>query len=156
MRFVLMPKHAMQNFQEQSMVKLSLDDGLTPLAERLGVTLYTKAEIQNLRVDDSEWAKTITSFSLHSNEVVAVAPNPGSAILLMVRNTFKSPMMVALYTIFVLAAAFHAFNGFWTFLIAWGVLLSYRSQKAMIPVCFIAAVGLALLGLAAIWGSYLL
>jgi succinate dehydrogenase / fumarate reductase cytochrome b subunit len=72
----------------------------------------------------------------------------------MVRETFKSPLYAVLYTLFLLAAAFHAFNGFWTFLITWGVILSYRSQRAMIPVCMIGAAVLACLGLAAIWGSY--
>ena len=72
----------------------------------------------------------------------------------MVRDTFKSPLMIALYSIFVLAAAFHAFNGFWTFLITWGVILSYRSQKTMIPVSVIGMGLLLFFGFAAIYGSY--
>jgi succinate dehydrogenase / fumarate reductase cytochrome b subunit len=190
MRFLEMPKHATRDYQEQSMVKISFDQGLYTLAPKLGVTLYNRAEINKMKRDlqtnsrdtdettqkasneafdpeleasidrvqraqeEQQWIKTLSSYSLRSKEVIAVAPSPGTAILLMVRNTFKSPLMAILYTIFVLAAAFHAFNGFWTFLIAWGAILSYRSQKSMIPVCLIAAVGLATLGLAAIWGSY--
>jgi succinate dehydrogenase / fumarate reductase cytochrome b subunit len=72
----------------------------------------------------------------------------------MVRDTFKSPLYTLLYTVFLLAAAFHAFNGFWTFLITWGIILSYRSQKTMVPVCMLGVLALAFLGLAAIWGSY--
>ncbi len=133
MRFLEMPKQVEVNGQEQSMVILNVDDGLYPLALRLGVTLQ-----------DSE----------KPNQVVAVADSPGKAMLLMLRATFKSPLYAVLYTIFLLAAAFHAFNGFWTFLVTWGVILSYRSQKAMIPVCMIGVAVLAFLGLAAIWGSY--
>ena len=62
--------------------------------------------------------------------------------------------MAVLYTIFVLAAAFHAFNGLWTSLITWGAMLSYQSQRAMIPICWLGVGLLAFLGLAAIWGSY--
>lgn len=186
MRFADMPKKAMRDFREQSMVKLTFDGGLYTLSQRLGVTLYNADQIramkggsveqnlcfslekdgrfdpmqansmgQNQRLfEETKWIDTLSTYSLKPNEVVAVADSPGKAMLLMVRNTFKIPWMAALYTIFVLAAAFHAFNGFWTFLITWGAILSYRSQKSMIPVCLICAGGLAFLGLAAIWGSY--
>lgn len=100
------------------------------------------------------WIQALKSYRLSSKQVLAVAPNPGTAILLKVRDTFKSPLMVALYTAFVLAAAYHAFNGFWTALITWGALLSYRSQRAMLPVAWIGIAFLAFLGLAAVWGSY--
>lgn len=126
MRFVEQPK---KNSANQYVVRVTPDPGLAPLAQRLGVEL-----------------------SLDQKSVLA--PSPGLAMLFMVRNTFKSPLMAVLYTIFVLAAAFHAFNGFWTALLTWGILLSYRSQKAMIPVGWMGAALLSLLGLAAIWGSY--
>jgi len=157
MRFLDMPKQAYQGEHELSMVKVNVDEGLYPLSERLGVKLY---DVKGRDVadcsSDGKWKETLHSFSLGPNQVVAVADSPGKAILLMVRETFKSPLYAVLYTIFLLAAAFHAFNGFWTFLITWGVILSYRSQKAMIPVCMIGMVSLTLLGLAAIWGSYFL
>ena len=104
--------------------------------------------------EEQKWMETLASFHLKDNEVVAVSSMPGTAFLLMVRNTFKSPVWAVLYTIFLLAAAFHAFNGFWTFLITWGMILSYRSQKAMIPFSVIGMIFLSVLGLAAIWCSY--
>lgn len=127
MRFLHMPEELEGGYS----VTITMDKGLRPLSDRLGVALHEKDE-----------------------KIIAVADSPGKAMLLMVRDTFKSPIMAGLYTLFVLAAAFHAFNGFWTFLITWGVILSYRSQKAMIPVSVIGIVVLAFLGLAAIWGSY--
>lgn len=108
-------------------VQVTMDEKLPALAQKLGITL------------DGD---------------IASSPTPGGAMLLMVRDTFKSPLMAILYTIFLLAAAFHAFNGFWTFLITWGAIISYRSQKRMIPFCMAGALLLAFFGLAAIWGSY--
>ncbi len=182
MRFLGMPKQAKLEGEELSMVKLNFDERLYLLSSCLGVELYDSKQIDAMEICSQnsdrassefydpetvagfneaqnfrkrkEWKETLDSFSLQPNQVVAVADSPGKSILLMVRETFKSPVYAVLYTIFLLAAAFHAFNGFWTFLITWGVILSYRSQKAMIPVCMIGAVVLVFLGLAAIWGSY--
>ena len=117
--------------QIQYAVALKNDPGLHSLARRIHVQLTDEGD-----------------------QIVAKAKTPGKAMLLMVRETFKSPLMAALYSIFVLAAAFHAFNGFWTSLITWGVVLSYRSQKAFLPICWVGVALLAFLGLAAIWGSY--
>jgi succinate dehydrogenase / fumarate reductase cytochrome b subunit len=104
--------------------------------------------------EEKEWMAALASYKLKDREVVAVSSMPGTAFLLMVRDTFKSPVMAVLYTIFLLAAAFHAFNGFWTFLITWGMILSYRSQRAMVSVSLVGMAVLSLLGLAAIWCSY--
>lgn len=127
MRFVQMPKEVDGRY----VVHVKQDPGLDGVAERIGVTLKSEGD-----------------------RVVASAKSPGKAMLMMVRETFKSPLMAVLYSIFVLAAAFHAFNGFWTSLITWGAMLSYRSQKALIPICWVGVGLLAFLGLAAIWGSY--
>jgi succinate dehydrogenase / fumarate reductase cytochrome b subunit len=107
-------------------------------------------------VQERKWIEKLSSIPLKDNQVIVEADAPGKAMLLMVRDQFKSPLMSVLYTIFVLAAAFHAFNGFWTALITWGAALSYRSQKAMIPVSAVGILVLSFLGLAAIWGSYLI
>lgn len=131
MRFVLMPEKVHVGGEEMHVVRLREDPGLDSLAARIHVKLEREGEF-----------------------VIASAASPGKAILLMVRETFKSVWMDVLYSIFVLAAAFHAFNGFWTSLITWGALLSYKSQRALIPLCWMGAGLLAFLGLAAIWGSY--
>ena len=131
MRFVEAPKKIRVDNQIQYVVRIKDDPGLSSLAERVHVSLVREGE-----------------------DVIATARPPGKAMLLMVRETFKSPLMAVLYSIFVLASAFHAFNGFWTSLITWGAVLSYRSQKAFIPICWAGVGLLAFLGLAAIWGSY--
>lgn len=83
------------------------------------------------------------------------APDFGTAILFVLRDTFKDPLMVAGYTLFVSAATFHAFHGLWTFLITWGVSLTTRAQELTrkITLCLMGIV--TLLGWIAIWGIYL-
>jgi succinate dehydrogenase / fumarate reductase cytochrome b subunit len=139
MRFVHYPKKMHVEGQEKWVSQIRFDEGLVTLAPRLGVEIENLSEVNPPRA---------------GNVVDAVSPTIGTAFLLVVRDAFKSPVQSILYSIFVLAAAFHALNGFWTFLITWGVILSYRSQRAMIPVSVIGMGLLSFLGLAAIWGSY--
>lgn len=136
----------------QSLPEVSLQQGMEP-------TVYEADKEATLSVlqlegEKQRWLHTLESFSLNEQQVLAACPAPGTAILLMVRDTFKNPWMVGLYTLFVLAAVFHAANGLWTALITWGILLSYRSQKAFLPVSYLFMALLGFLGLAAIWGSY--
>ncbi len=132
MRFVQSPQKIRTDHGVQYRVDVSKDQGIYSVAKRVGVDL---TEIDQTTVNVS-------------------SADMGKVMLFMVRDTFKSPLMSALYSIFVLAASFHAFNGFWTSLITWGALLSYRSQKAVLPICWLGVGLLSFLGLAAIWGSY--
>ncbi len=91
---------------------------------------------------------------LKQGEVLAVSPNIGTAFLFVVRNTFKSLPMAFFYTLFLLAATFHAFQGIWTFLISWGIILNVYSQKKAVQFCMALMVLFAFLGFMAIWGSY--
>jgi len=131
MRFIDYPEKIQEGKEVRYRVVLKDDPDLAPLAERIDVKLVQEGD-----------------------QMIASAGSVGKAILLTVRETFKSGTMCILYTIFVLAAAFHAFNGFWTSLITWGALLSYRSQNAVLPICWAGVGLLVFLGLASIWGSY--
>lgn len=182
MRFIEKPKETFIHGEKEYFTKISFDKGLYTLSKRLNVQLFDEYEIEKLTFKDASaffplkerfnpeeekifqeeqkdkekdlWIKTISSFCLKPTEVVAVSKDPGTALLLMVRDTFKNPIYAGLYSLFVLAAAFHAFHGVWTFLITWGILLSYRSQKSMIPFSVIGMILLSCLGLISIWGSY--
>lgn len=132
MRFVQMPEKIDDGFQAKYMVEVTDDPGLQSVAERVGVKLLYK----------------------NNTSIQVVAKTPGKAMLMMMRNTFKSPLMCVLYTVFVLSASFHAFNGIWTAMITWGVMLSARSQKRMLPISWLGVFLLAFLGIASIWGSY--
>lgn len=94
------------------------------------------------------------SFVEHKGKMMAKVPEFGTATLLVVRDAFLSPLKCFLYTIFVLAACFHAFNGLWTFMISWGIILKVRSQRRMSYFCTGLMGLLMFLGLSAIWGSY--
>ncbi len=104
--------------------------------------------------DDLQFAEQLNRVVLKKGQVLAVARDFGTASLLGVRNTFKVPLYAGLYTLFVLAACFHAFNGFWTFLLTWGWILKMSAQQAWFKVAGILMLGLIGLGLAAIWGTY--
>ena len=88
------------------------------------------------------------------NRLLALAPSPGAAFLLIVRETFKSPLMVILYSLLVVASAYHAFNGLWTFMITWGVTLTRRSQKVMRSITNVLMGIVMFLGLMAAWGTF--
>jgi succinate dehydrogenase / fumarate reductase cytochrome b subunit len=96
----------------------------------------------------------LESKTYKEGEVVAVTTNFGNIMLLNVREAFKSITKCILYTIFVLAACFHAFNGLWTFLITWGLILNLRAQSRMVSVCYALMLLVSFLGLMSIWGTY--
>lgn len=174
MRFIEYPASAPMGTGHAYMVRISHDSGLDTLAARLGVTLYTAAEIDKLKPDTSAsgtspseslvavqeteerqtWIRALQHKPLRPGEVIATADNFGTAELLMVRDTFKIPLMIVLYTLLVLAACFHAFNGLWTFMISWGVTLTERSQKLMRKVATTLMLVVGGLGLAAVWLTY--
>ena len=130
-------------------VKIHSDEGLHTLTDKLGFKIYNQEDIK-----DAAEKGALEKKSLQEGEVIAATNSFGTASLLSVRDTFKVPLYAALYTIFVLAACFHGFNGFWTFLLTWGAVIKVAAQKR----AYAFALGLmflvAFLGLAAIWGTY--
>lgn len=101
-----------------------------------------------------KFIKALEKRSIQPGEAIAVARDFGTAELLVVRETFKVPLMLVLYSLFVLSATFHAFNGLWTFLITWGASLTDRSQMMMRKLSIFLMSLLTLLGFAAIWCTY--
>lgn len=153
------------------MVRLTTDPGLTTVSERLGVHLYDEQKIAEMqaRFDlelaasppelqtiefQQKWLKAAESKPLKSNQVIAVAPSPGVAFLLNIRETMRDPWMISLYSIFVIIAVYHAFNGLWTASIVWGVTLTARSQLLMKRLAILFMIVLGFLGLAAVWGTF--
>lgn len=151
MRFIDYPLISHDGLEHSYVVRLTGDQGLESLADRLDVQLYTAAQVKELQHAPS-WVVALQDRPLTNSELVAVASNFGTAELLIVRETFKMPIMLVLYTIFVLAACFHGFNGLWTFLISWGVTLTARSQQVTLWMAQFLMILIAFLGLAAIWG----
>ncbi len=89
-----------------------------------------------------------------SDELVAMSDNFGTAVLMMLRDTYKSVFICVLYSIFVLLSAFHGCNGLWTFAITWGVSASERSQRLVRIFSNALMCALIFLGFACIWGVY--
>ncbi len=133
MRFMDAPVFSQDGTEKYYAVRVEEDAGLQPLAAKLGAQV-----------------------SSNGGQTTVIAKDFGTAELLMVRETFKSPLMVLLYTVLVLSACFHAFNGFWTFLITWGATLSPRSQRLSRKVANVLMFLITFLGLAAVWGTYLI
>ena len=203
-RFLEYPDNIPVSGETHYAVKVSVDDGLYTLSDRLGVMLYDNAAIarekaqlegrsgeaallqvaeemkhpqemqwNGLPIQEYDGQKAIIfdsaqkyqekkafvaaleKYSLPPGGVLAVAKDFGTASLLSVRNTFKYPIYIGAYTLFVLAACFHAANGFWTFLITWGWILKMAAQRAWTTVAAVMMAVLIFLGLAAVWGSYL-
>jgi succinate dehydrogenase / fumarate reductase, cytochrome b subunit len=113
--------------------------------------ILTSAQTYQQRID---WIEMLEKQKIGPTQVVAVAKDFGTASVLSVRDTFKSPIYVALYTIFVLAACFHGFNGLWTFCITWGVIIKVAAQKRAMRWAWGLMALITFLGLASIWGTY--
>lgn len=91
---------------------------------------------------------------LDRDEVIVATPSFATASLLTVRDTFKSPFWVGLYTVFVLSAVFHAFNGLWTCMLTWGWVIRVSAQRKALKVAWALMFFIGFLGLAAVWGTY--
>lgn len=117
-------------------------------------TNVREALVAQQKVQARAWLKALEERPLGPGQVMGISSDIGSVMLLMVREVFRDPTMMILYTIFVLAACFHAFNGLWTSLIVWGVTLSTRSMKQALVATKILMVLVAFLGLISIWGTY--
>ncbi|URN94760.1 MAG: succinate dehydrogenase cytochrome b558 subunit [Candidatus Pristimantibacillus lignocellulolyticus] len=68
----------------------------------------------------------------------------------------SSPLMFVLYVVGVLAASFHFANGFWAFLISWGITVGERAQRISSKICigiFVIISALFILSLVAFRGD---
>ena len=102
------------------------------------------------------WVEMLEKQKVPAGSVLTVSQDFGTASVLKVRATFSHPLYVGLYTIFVLAACFHGFNGLWTFCITWGVVLKMAAQKRMLRFAWGLMALVTFLGLISIWGTYFL
>lgn len=178
MRFIERPISTEEGSQHYYFVKVNLDEGLYTLAERLNVSLYDENKIKETEnqisqnppahlidtpeervqqqsfLQKKEGLEALKKHLLQKGQAIAVADNFGTAELLMLRETFKMPIMLVLYTLFVLMACYHAFNGLWTCFIKWGITLSQRSQRWMLRVSTALMILVSFLGLSAVWATY--
>lgn len=150
-RFLDYPEKLEMGNQTFYLSPLTPDPQLQTLAERFDLKLYDP----QLKTDVSsfDWKEALIKQPIQSDQLLAVAPDFGTMELFIVRDTFKSPIYLGVYTLFVLAACFHAANGFWTFLITWGLVLKMAAQRLWVSISFVLMGILIFLGMAAIWGT---
>lgn len=105
---------------------------------------------------EREHIRGLESRPIKEGEVMAVSRSFGNLELLSVRETFQSITMCVLYSIFVLAAVFHGFNGLWTFMITWGIILSRKAHSTASNFCTGLMFFVGFLGFMSIWGTFFL
>ena len=137
--------------QEQELPSASLRDEISrTYSPQLAHELEGKQDIEQLQ----NLISKLKEKEPLPGDVLALSSSVGTALLMMVRDTFKSLPLCILYTIFILAACFHGCNGLWTFAISWGISLSERSRMIVRHVSNGLMALLIFLGLASIWGTY--
>ncbi|MFN0065680.1 MAG: hypothetical protein ACKVOH_05540 [Chlamydiales bacterium] len=140
-----------KRLEEHQVKLLELIDNLTSIEEKDSDAYFAAL---NAALHAKEWLQGAKKNPLEGTEVLAVTPSAGAAFYLIVRETFKSPLMVVLYSLLVVATAYHAFNGLWTFFITWGITLTRRSQKRLRVITNFLMGVVTILGLMACWGPY--
>lgn len=153
-RFLDYPTKVQVGNQTFYLIEVSMDNGLSSVAFRLNATLYDAVSIGKMQSSHDNLSSALEKQKVGNGNVIACCKEFGTASLLAVRNTFKSPIYIVFYTIFVIAACFHAGNGVWSFLITWGWILKYAAQQAWVTVTTVLIGILLFLGLIAIWGTY--
>jgi succinate dehydrogenase / fumarate reductase cytochrome b subunit len=147
-------ERALLRQEQQSFNVLALtEEGSNPSAALPAPSIATQVESQHLQAF-RRYAEALSDFQLSADEVVGVAQNFGTALLMTVRDSLKVWWVCLLYTLLVLSGSFHAFNGLWIFCVHWGVVLSANSQRALAHLCMASVALFAFLGLAAVWGTY--
>ena len=192
MRFIKKPHEVRTNQGDEYFVKVSDDEGLYTLSDRLKFDIFTHKQIQSkdqsfkrhktlfrdLSIAKKEMSmffsqnaerqrqekqrlkqekkilKALNGYDIRENQVVLQTSSPGTAILMVVRDTFKSTSLCILYSLFVFIACFHACNGLWTFSISWGITLTEHSMKRCRQCCNVLMGVLIFFGLISIWGTY--
>ncbi len=173
MRFIDYPEKTSLGAKENYIVRVSDDPGLETLAWKLNFKIFTLEKVEVLskqlaaesaamgavqkqkKKEEAEFLYALQSKPLRRGEVAVVAPNFGTASLMVVRDTFKSPLMIILYTLFVIAAGYHAFYGLWTSFITWGFNIKPKTQSQFFLVTNTLMIVVTALGLASIFLTYL-
>lgn len=139
MRFLDYPSVFVEATGKTYVVQVKKDEQVQEVAKEMHAKIYT----------EEKWGETPKP-----GHVLIEAQNAGTAFFFVVRDTFKSPLMVLLYSILVVAAAYHAFNGLWTAFITWGITLTRRSQQKLRYCTTFLMWVVMFLGLMACWGPY--
>jgi succinate dehydrogenase / fumarate reductase cytochrome b subunit len=75
----------------------------------------------------------------------------GLPSFLIVQEAFRNNIVVGLYVLGVVAAAYHLCNGVYTFLITWGITIGPKSQRISSFITNAAFVAVSALGIVAVF-----
>ncbi|WP_201456447.1 succinate dehydrogenase cytochrome b558 subunit [Chlamydia sp. 17-3921] len=155
LRFIRYPLHL--NIYGQSYYVVNIDSSrytkIVRGTQDFLVMNVSKADQTTPRVNKSELTKVDLSL-LSDKQSYLFTTSAGKAFLYIVRDSLSSLWMAILYTVLVLAAAFHGFNGLWTFCSRWGIIISSRSQTRLRNLCYCIMVLVAAMGISVIWNLY--
>lgn len=113
---------------------------------------FSDPQGHTLRLDTSDFeGRAISRLATHP---YLLTPNIGTAFLYVVRDALGSLWAAILYTVLVLAAAFHGFNGLWTFSSRWGLVLPMRMQTILRNLCYCAMLVVSAMGISMVWNVY--
>ncbi|WP_051118186.1 succinate dehydrogenase cytochrome b558 subunit [Chlamydia avium] len=113
---------------------------------------FSDPQHHTLRLDISDFeGDQVSRLSTHP---YLLTPSIGTAFLYTVRNALGSLWMAIFYTLLVIAAAFHGFNGLWTFSSRWGIIIPSRLQTLLRNLCYCAMVVIIAMGVSMIWNIY--
>ncbi len=131
-----------QSYKEalESLKGASLSSGYERLKYEASVITEKELFVEELKPSKDKW--------------YVLSDNFGTAVLFTVRDAFKSYVTCIFYTLFVLAACFHAGNGLWTAAISWGLSVNERSRVFIRWVSYGLMALLSIWGLASIWLTY--
>jgi succinate dehydrogenase / fumarate reductase cytochrome b subunit len=153
MRFIKYPKTLKLKNENKYFVKIKNDQNLDNLIKKLNGKIYFKNEMPNYK--NLQEYEILKKYTLKENQIIVSTDSFGKATLLNVREDFKNPALVFLYSLFVLLTCFHAANGLFTFCITWGVIISYKSQQNVLRASLLFMLIILFLGFFSILGTYL-
>ena len=154
MRIINHPQKVTIDKKEYFAVKIKPTDRIYKIADKLNVKIIKSAALEEPKALIAH--ANISSLNIIDPKITyAAAPSSTLAFLMMVINNFQSKLMVFLYTIFVLVASFHGFNGLWMFLIYFKVLKTHSMRVNVLKLCVVLMFIFFAFGLTPIWVNFL-
>ena len=155
-RFILYPIHV--NIQGKTFYAVAFE------ASRYSAVVQGTTGFFTMNVPFAEGGPQITEHFLQEKDRALFAsrkpyiftPEVGKAFLYAVRNALGSLWIAIFYTLFVMAAVFHGFNGIWTVVARGGIIVSSRYLRLCQIVCYIGMFVVMAMGVSVIWNMYLL
>lgn len=154
MRFINHPIKTQINNEKYFAVKVKKSDKIYKVAKKLNFKILEKKAPNKISYQKVHVMKNQDNI-LDANQTYALTKNSSKALLIVIINNFQSKIMVFLYTVYVIAASFHVFNGLWLFLISFKIIKTDIAKKNVLKICMGLVFLYFIFGLSAIWVNFL-